>query len=118
MASPEASGTASTSCLATDAASGGWAASRSASASARGSASPAGATSVTSPIAAARSALKRSPSRISSFARAVPSSRVSRSVPPELGTMPIATSGNPNVAPASATRKSIAPASSSPPPMQ
>ena len=72
----------------------------------------------TRPITYASPRSSRRPRRISSFARAGPTIRVSRSTPPELGMIPRPTSGRPNVAVASATRRSVASASSRPPPRQ
>ena len=50
------------------------------------------------------------------MARSAPIAFTSRTVPPELGMMPISTSGSPNIAAESAIRKSHASASSNPPP--
>ena len=52
------------------------------------------------------------------FGAGGPRSRVARTVPPELGRIPMLTSGKPSTAESSATRKSAASASSRPPPRQ
>ena len=56
------------------------------------------------------------PVRISSSALPRPTTRDSRCVPPLPGIMPRETSGNPSLAPSTATRMSQASASSQPPP--
>ena len=70
----------------------------------------------TIPSVAASLAPTRRPAPMSAMARATPTSRGSRCVPPAPGRMPSFTSGSPTVAPAVASRRSQASASSNPPP--
>ena len=84
--------------------------------SARATASPAGTTSFTRPIRSASSAVRTRPVRISSFARARPTIRGSRCVPPAPGMTARRTSGRPSRARSDATRMSQQSASSRPPP--
>ena len=77
---------------------------------------PAGTTLATTPQASASAADSRRPVRITSRARAGPTSHVSVCVDPPPGKIPTLTSGNPKVAPAPATIRSQASASSNPPP--
>ena len=103
-------------CFAAATASGGSSATWCASSRVRSRASPAATTSVTMPSRKASAASTRAFRSRSSFARAGPTARTSRYVPPELGTMPSSTSGRPKTAVSSATRKSVANASSKPAP--
>ena len=70
----------------------------------------------TSPSAAASLAGTRRPDAMSAMARATPTSRGKRCVPPAPGMMPSFTSGSPTVAPSAASRRSQASANSNPPP--
>ena len=83
---------------------------------ARSSTSPGGTTSSTRPMASASSAPTWRPVKMMSFARAGPTRRGRRWVPPPPGMMPRRISGWPNRARSDATRKSHARASSHPPP--
>ena len=78
--------------------------------------SSAGTTLSTSPIRSASSAATNRPEKMISLARAEPTSRASRWVPPAPGMTPRRISGCPSLAFSPTTRKSQARASSQPPP--
>ena len=96
--------------------SGGIARSASAHALASSMRRPASATALTMPQSSAFAASTNSPNSIICLARAGPTSRGNRCVPPAPGSMPSVTSGSAIRAETSAMRRSQASANSSPPP--
>ena len=94
----------------------GSAASCAASSAARFARASAGTTSDTSPHSCASSALSLRPLQSHSNARAYPSSRVTKNVPPESGTSPMFTNAGMKLAESAAIRMSHAHANDSPAP--